>query len=358
MLHLLVLVGLVPGQVLSDLVLATPDDLIGQYYNIFKTGNRNAASHLWSKFVLDHAAKMSDATLKNVFKGFCPVSGSPISNGDSSGRIYKVTLASVLGHNVTGVVRFCCSPCVCDLSENVRVDTLTVQTADGPKQYNMLVIGDPCANEVKLNESYVDPFNGQTLSLRQTAPELRCEDTALYSKHKRLVGAVYSDNGFPVIGFLWTDASELSMWTPPNQLYRDWDPSHHVHSDDPTFGWRSICQERKRAGYSSGMGLIFRLAATISPIPLQVANAEALGTSGALGGGTKLEPEPEPEPISAANSNTSMDASTSSTSNLRSTSQNHSMDASTSSCQSSFPDLLSVFGIYACFLVRRITAEA
>merc|ERR1719159_2024627 len=37
----------------------TAQDLMNEYYNIFVYGNRNAASHLWSKFLLERSAQMS-----------------------------------------------------------------------------------------------------------------------------------------------------------------------------------------------------------------------------------------------------------------------------------------------------------
>ena len=52
-------------------------DLHQEYRNIFRKGNRNAASHLWSAFLLERAGGMTAAKLEEMFTGFCAVSGSP-----------------------------------------------------------------------------------------------------------------------------------------------------------------------------------------------------------------------------------------------------------------------------------------
>ena len=54
-------------------------DLRAEYYNIFKHGNRNAASHLWSSFLLQRSQQMTPYRLEHMFTGFCAVSGSPVS---------------------------------------------------------------------------------------------------------------------------------------------------------------------------------------------------------------------------------------------------------------------------------------
>ena len=68
-------------------------DLHNEYHTIFSAGgNRNAASHLWSSFVLDRAAQFSAERFGNqakaeqafieLFQGFCAVSGSPVQSHD------------------------------------------------------------------------------------------------------------------------------------------------------------------------------------------------------------------------------------------------------------------------------------
>lgn len=233
----------------SDIVLNGPHDLSDQYFSIFKTGNRNAASHLWVSFVLERASSMSADTLHNVLKGFCPVSGSVLP--DDPRTMYKVTLPRVNGGKVTGVARHCCWPCICDLSDLARVDTKTVPTRDGPQILNMLVIGDPCTNPAKLDESFTDPFEGKSTTLRESAPELACNAS------NRLHGAMYSDHGYPIIGPFFTDGNDIDgVVSPPKK----------ISADDPTFGFGEMCVMRRKSGYNSGMGLIFHLVASIAPI--------------------------------------------------------------------------------------------
>lgn len=227
--------------------LDSPEDLAAQYYNIFKSGNRNAASHKWASYILDRASDMSAATVKNVFKGFCPVSGSPIP--DSPRTLYKVSLPTISGDTMTGVTHHCCWPCICDESDFLRIDTKTVQTADGPQKMHFLVMGDPCVHPEKLSEKYTDPFSGAQSSLGNDAPELSCDG-------QKLSGATFSDGGYPIYGFFFTDETDL---VPA--------PAGGFPSDDPTFGYGDACLKRREAGYDSGMGLIFHLVAKINPIP-------------------------------------------------------------------------------------------
>jgi len=234
----------------SEAVLSGPDDLGKQYYNIFKSGNRNAASHLWASYVLNQASSMPAANVKNVFKGFCPVSGSPLP--DQPRTRYKVSLRNVGGDLVTGVSHHCCWPCICDEVDFLRVDTKTVVTSDGPQVYNMLVLGDPCKYPDKLKVSFTDPFTQATTSLHEDAPELAC------TANNTLVGATYSDHGYPIVGLFFTDAADMNdVPAPPVPM----------QPNDPTFGYGDMCHQRKQNGYNSGMGLIFHLVAKINPIP-------------------------------------------------------------------------------------------
>ena len=46
----------------------TVEDLHREYGNIFRYGNRNAASHLWATFLLERAPQMTDAKLQEVVR--------------------------------------------------------------------------------------------------------------------------------------------------------------------------------------------------------------------------------------------------------------------------------------------------
>ena len=121
----------------------TVRQLHGKYYEIFSRAyNRNAASHLWSSYILNRASNMTESEIHQLFKGFCPVSGSPVS--PSTRNLWQgvqVKKATNTRDEVSGSLHVCCWPCVCDLQALVKTDPLTINTADGTKVFNSLVIG-------------------------------------------------------------------------------------------------------------------------------------------------------------------------------------------------------------------------
>lgn len=228
------------------------NDLHEEYYNIFKTRNRNAASHLWSKFLLDRSQDMTAENLVHMFSGFCPVSGSPV---DPQYRTrYKVSLDKVGGGKKTGYVYHCCSPCICDTQDFIKVDTRTVTTKGGAQQqYHFAVIGNPCKNQEELTKPYEDAFGRGMTTLSEQAPELSCDASG------NLEGAYVSDGGNIIISmFFEVDPSKQSM-------------------DEADFA--DYCAQRAQAGYASGMGKIFRKVAAIAPVDLAPQPSTAAATS-------------------------------------------------------------------------------
>eukprot|EP00940_MAST-03C_sp_MAST-3C-sp2_P001808 g1808.t1 len=239
-------------------------DLHREYGNIFKYGNRNAASHLWSAFLLKRAAQFDEETFDTLFSGFCAVSGSPVRPNDYNR--YKLTLPQVGGGFATGYLHYCCWPCVCDTQDFIRVDTKTYVLKDGKERVGRFaVIGNPCNSTRALDEPFVQPFDGRTTTLRREAPEVRC------SASGDLLGAVMSDRGHVIISMFF----EL----PPGEV----DPASVVPSGPPQPGrisfvegvsvqdeyeWGPTCVQRAEGGYRSGMGEIFRRVAAIAPIPI------------------------------------------------------------------------------------------
>merc|ERR1712241_181384 len=72
---------------INSLNCLTVNQLHGKYYEIFSRAyNRNAASHLWASYIIERSSSMTRAEILNLFGGFCPVSGSPVS--PSPGRIW------------------------------------------------------------------------------------------------------------------------------------------------------------------------------------------------------------------------------------------------------------------------------
>tara|TARA_B100000524_G_scaffold163056_1_gene83218 strand:- start:256 stop:1167 length:912 start_codon:yes stop_codon:yes gene_type:complete len=250
---------------------ATVQDLHREYGNIFRHGNRNAASHLWASFLLERAPQMTAERLELMFSGFCAVSGSPVRPSDYTR--YRLSLPLVSGGVRAGYMYYCCWPCVCDTQDFIRVDTRNVTTAEGERQYHWAVVGNPCTNPGALDEPFVQPFyqRGET-TLRREAPEVRCQGGVLQ-------GASLSDNGYVIISrfFDADDSSDESAAASDQQqqltAVRDPTPGRLSESlggisfqDEAEFG--PMCQERAANGYNSGMGEIFRKVAAISPVQL------------------------------------------------------------------------------------------
>lgn len=174
---------------------------------------------------------MTPERLETLFTGFCAVSGSPVSPQPRSR--YKMVLDRVDGAEVVGFTYYCCWPCVCDTQDFIRVDTLTVPTSEGPRQYQFLVIGDPC-----LDTQASIPFQ---------APEVTCSGGTLD-------GATHSDHGFVILTMFYPFDAALQHQT---------DDDYAMH-----------CKRRAELGYNSGMGEIFRQVAGISKIVTRSALGE------------------------------------------------------------------------------------
>merc|ERR1719162_2261755 len=173
----------------------TVQDLHKEYGNIFKFGNRNAASHLWSSFLLQRSHQMTDTKLKLMFSGFCVVSGSPVRPSDYNR--YRLNLQMVTGGRHLGYLHYCCWPCVCDTQDFIRVDTKTIATAEGERQYHFAVLGNPCDHPEMLDKPFMQPFNwGGETTLAKEAREVRCDNGVL-------IGATMSDNGYVIIGMFF-----------------------------------------------------------------------------------------------------------------------------------------------------------
>jgi len=242
----------------------TVQDLHREYNNIFKHGNRNAASHRWATFLLERSSTMSQAVLETMFSGFCAVSGSPVRPSDYTR--YRLTLPTVAGGLRTGYMYYCCWPCVCDTQDFIRVDTRTVSTSEGPRQYHFAVIGNPCQHPEKLNDRFFQPFDQRETTIAREAREVRCIEGTLE-------GATLSDGGHPIIG-LFFDAADVeadgvasgastSLVSPtPGRVSTG--GSGEVFHDEREFA--ASCSQRAAAGYNSGMGEIFRRVGSIAPI--------------------------------------------------------------------------------------------
>jgi len=219
----------------------SPADLEKKYHEIFKTSNRNAASHLWASYILQRKTELTHAQISMLFTGFCPVSGSPLSRPEGSRYFSQLPGATVAGYTY-----HCCWPCICDLTDLVKVDTKTITDSSGTdKQYHFTVIGDPCekAGITVCNEK------GEAGCIPYEAPEVVCEGTSLK-------GATLSDAGHIIIGIYEVGGS----YTKNDYI------DYETESDDDGNTLKSSCEDRASNGYGGGMGEIFRQVAELSPL--------------------------------------------------------------------------------------------
>jgi hypothetical protein len=237
----------------------TCSDLHYEYENIFATYNRNAASHLWSWFLLERSEQMTDEKFVEMFTCFCAVSGSPTR--PSEFNRYKLILPKADGSGaMPGFMHYCCWPCVCDTQDFMKVDTKTIKTKDGERSYYFTVLGNPCQRPEELTKKFEDPFSGSDVSLAMEAPELKCDaDGAL---HK----APLSDNGYVIIGMVF----DYPEGEDPEWDFEKPEPGRVIQKGGVKYQdegeYSEMCHERAERGYDSGMGEIFRKVAAISPI--------------------------------------------------------------------------------------------
>ena len=277
----------ITGELVTPWRATTVRELHAEYSNIFRHGNRNAASHRWTTFLLDRAAQMAPERMDLMFSGFCAVSGSPVRPSDYNR--YRLTLPRLGGGLSTGYMHYCCWPCVCDTQDFIRIDTKNITTAEGTRQYHFTVLGNPCDHPEQLNTRFVQPFDRRETSVAQEAREVRCDAGVLD-------GATLSDHGFPIINMFFDAVG--------NDPETGIAPGAEAPLPDPTPGRTSTggggvlfqdereftqrCEERAAAGYNSGMGEIFRRVGSISPIDIGAGACEdplALGEPGGEPGG-------------------------------------------------------------------------
>jgi len=222
------------------------DDLADKYGEVFGPhgGNRNAASHLWAKYIIDRADQLSHSQIDMLFSGFCAVSGSPLGPPSPSSR-YKTSLPLAGGGKKTGYSYHCCWPCVCDETALIKVDTKTIKDKTGKgKEYYFEVIGDPCVHMppkcTKESQSGCIPFE---------APAIECEGN-------KLQNAIRSDGGHIIIGMYFTGSYG-------DDQYIDYETMVDRNGNS----LKGACENRAKQGYNSGMGAIFQQVARLNKIP-------------------------------------------------------------------------------------------
>ena len=262
----------------------TVRDLHREYQNIFRYGNRNAASHRWATFLLERSGSMSAEKLTRMFTGFCAVSGSPITPSDYNRYQLELDSVAAPGERVSGFMHYCCWPCVCDTQDFIKVDTKTVTLRGGEsRQFHFAVIGNPCDDPAALRRPFVQPFDGRSTTLARDAAEVRCNPDG------SLEGATLSDHGYPIINMFF-DAEVVAeseenngSSSPGSSMVVSRARASGSGAPQPgrmttqrgvsfqsEYEYEGMCKSRADAGYNSGMGEIFRRVAMISPIPVGV----------------------------------------------------------------------------------------
>lgn len=237
----------------------TCPDLHREYGNIFLHGSRNAASHLWSWFILERSSQMSHEQFVYMFSCFCAVSGSPTRPGDFNR--YKLTLQKASGNgSIAGFMHYCCWPCVCDTQDFIKVDTKTIVTAEGTRVYNFAVLGNPCEHPEELRKPFQDAFGRGMSTLTRDAAEVRCDVDGTLNK------APLSDHGYIIINmfFDFPDGADPAWTSDVATPGRVTERGGVRYQDEAEYG--PMCLDRAANGYNSGMGEIFRKVAAISPI--------------------------------------------------------------------------------------------
>ena len=271
----LVAVGAVP----------TIEDMHRSYASIFPTGNRNAASHRWASWILSRSGELSADSLATLFTGFCPVSGSPVSPTSFNTYHYSLPLLASPG-KASGLMHHCCAPCVCDTHDMIKADTKTITLAGGVRQQmTFAVIGDPCVRPQKLSRKFTDPFTGSPAALVDHAPEVACEADG------RLRGATFSDNGAVIIGLL-APAPAADLGPAPAEPTPGRPMTVHGQTFLDSREFSGYCRERAESGFNSGMGLIFRLVASVNPVQA--------AAGGAAGGAQPLTATPAADAAASA----------------------------------------------------------
>jgi hypothetical protein len=154
---------------------------------------------------------------------------------------------------------------VCDTVDFLKLDTKTIETSEGPRQYWFTVIGNPCATSrgsAFLEDVFVSPFDGRSYTLSGVAAEVRCSDDG------ELLGAILSDSGLPIIGMIHDSVEASPALIAP---LADATPGRiSVDAEHGSFNdyrdMQPVCQERAENGYASGMGEIFRQVAGVAPL--------------------------------------------------------------------------------------------
>ena len=137
---------------------STPRDLHREYNNIFRYGNRNAASHLWSSFVFERAAHMTAEKFESVSSGYCAVSGSPVSPSDYTRYLLRLQSVESAQKLIKGYMYYCCvsdTQALCVACSLVHMESLSFSLPSSlpPSFVGLCFSGLVCATRKTLSGS-------------------------------------------------------------------------------------------------------------------------------------------------------------------------------------------------------------
>lgn len=231
----------------TKVVVKTVQQFHSQYALIFRSGNRNAASHLWASYLIQRSSDMPRSLFVTLAAAYCPVSGSIVT--PSQQKLYKVSLPYVRGGSlIDGFMYFCCWPCACDTKAHVKIDTKSIATSDGNHSYYVAVIGDPCKNP--------------SFSTPHAAPELKCHSG-------KLVGATYSDHGHVILSLFFTASASYGVGASTAVVTaQQAQTATRIGQDVAASQLTQKCRARQDSGYQSGMAKIFIDVAKMTPVSI------------------------------------------------------------------------------------------
>ncbi len=136
--------------------------LTDNWNKIFVDGNRNSASSMFFKFIID-IPQLSFTDFLEYNKLYCAVSGSLISPNSPANFIMIEEFNT--NQKICGDYYMCCWPCLCDVMKYAKVIKMNHKFTDGEKTFYAITIANPCSKTdfpAEVTKSYI--CNGNKLN--------------------------------------------------------------------------------------------------------------------------------------------------------------------------------------------------
>lgn len=170
------------------------NNLMDNFMNIFPDGNRNSGGVQFFKHIHDMKDMITKEEYMKLHTYYCAVSGSPI-DPKRNNRFNHIRVTHIDGRIFIGKYYRCCTPCLADIMKYTKVEHHNVVLKDGPHEYLVLTIKDPCINEREIprDVSSFQCSNGETIngikseSGRLIIGVLHDHEEYISSKHDKLL---------------------------------------------------------------------------------------------------------------------------------------------------------------------------